>query len=274
MNPLEKSLKARLNNYALANGIASQVALQDYMFQRFLIRLSRSRYKEHVLLKGGLLVANLVGWHYRSTLDMDVTLRHFPLSATTLRRAWEEIVAVPMDDGVRFAWVSSTPSRPDDPYGGLSIRFDATYGSIRVALSMDVTAGDAVAGSREYEIPGILEPESAFSLYGYSVETILAEKVETILRRGLLNTRTKDFYDVVALTRMHPVDRRDFLSALNATVEHRGTQSLLRSPATIIDNLERDRVMLARWQRYSAQYPYAADITFADCLSALRALLA
>lgn len=274
MNPAAMQLKAAINNYARANNIAAQVVLQNFMFERFLARLARSPYKDHFLLKGGLLVASIVGLDARSTMDMDVTLQHYPLDAEKLRKAMSDIAAIPLDDGVSFRWVSARPTRADDVYGGLSIRFDAVYEGIVTALSLDVTVGDAVESSAPYEFCGIFEDELRFTLWGYSIETILAEKIETILRRGTLNTRPKDFYDVVALTRRPtPISETRLAAALQATAEHRGSAHILRQCPAILSLLAEDSTLKTRWQQYAKTYPYAAAISYEECMNSLRSLL-
>lgn len=274
MNPAAMQLKAAINNYARANNIAAQVVLQNYMFERFLARLARSPYKDHFLLKGGLLVASIVGLDARSTMDMDVTLQHYPLNIDTLRKAMSDIASIQLDDGVSFRWVSARSTRADDVYGGLSIRFDAVYESIVTALSLDVTVGDAVESAAPYEFCGIFDDELRFTLWGCSIETILAEKLETILRRGTLNTRPKDFYDVVALSRKPTIISRPRLTAaLQATAEHRGSTHFLRQCPALLALIAEDSTLKTRWLQYAKTYPYAADISYEECIDCLRSLL-
>lgn len=273
MNPAAMQLKAAISNYARANNIAAQVVLQNYMFERFLARLACSPYKDHFLLKGGLLVASILGLEARSTMDMDITLQHYPLDTETLRKAMMDIASVPLDDGVSFRWVSARPTRVEDVYGGLSIRFDAMYEGIITALSLDVTVGDAVESSALYEFCGLFDDELRFSLWGYSIETILAEKIETILRRGTLNTRPKDFYDVVALTREQTtISLPRLAAALQATAEHRGSTHILQQHTAILSTLAEDTTLKTRWQQYAKTYPYAAAISYEECIDGLRTL--
>jgi predicted nucleotidyltransferase component of viral defense system len=268
------SLKGRINHYAKQNGIAAQVVLQNYMFERFLERLSRSEYQQKFVIKGGMLVTAIVGIDTRATMDLDTTLRNLPLTEPQIREAITAICSVPVDDEVSFQIISIEPIRKDDVYGGYRVRLDATYDTVLTPLSIDISTGDVITPNpKSYELHGLFNPDLKISLWGYNVETILAEKVETILRRGVFSTRPRDFYDVYILKKTQDYQPDLFRKALKATVEHRGSTGILQNTEAIIARLESSEDLKRQWARYQRQFPYAVDIPYALLMESLRRIL-
>ena len=268
------SLKGRINNYAKENGIAAQVVLQNFMFERFLERLSRSEYQQKFVIKGGMLVTAIVGIDTRSTMDLDTTLRNLPLTEPQIREAITTICSIPLDDEVSFQIVSIEHIRKDDVYGGYRVRLDAAYDTILTPLSIDISTGDVITPSPvAYELHGMFNHELKISLWGYNVETMLAEKVETILRRGILSTKPRDFYDVYILEKTQGYQTDLFLDALQATAEHRGSTEIFQDTSAIISRLENSSNMKQQWTRYQRQFPYAAQIKYEELVDCLRRIL-
>ena len=268
------SLKGRINHYAKQNGIAAQVVLQNYMFERFLERLSRSEYQQKFVIKGGMLVTAIVGIDTRATMDLDTTLRNLPLTEPQIREAITAICSVSVDDEVSFQMISIEPIRKDDVYGGYRVRLDATYDTVLTPLSIDISTGDVITPNpKAYELRGMFNPDLRISLWGYNVETILAEKVETILRRGVLSTRPRDFYDVYILEKTQDYQPELFREALEATAEHRGSTGTLQNTEAIIARLENSEDLRRQWARYQRQFPYAVDIPYALLMESLRRIL-
>lgn len=268
------SLKGQINNYAKQNGIAAQVVLQNYMFERFLERLSRSEYRQKFVIKGGMLVSAIVGMDTRSTMDLDTTLRNLPLTEAQIKEAISAVCDIPADDDVSFQIISIEPIRKDDIYGGFRVRLDAAYDTVLTPLSVDISTGDAITPCPvEYELHGLFDPDLSFSLWGYNVETILAEKVETILRRGVLSTRPRDFYDVFILEKTQDYQPELFREALQATAEHRGSAGVLQNTDTILTRLEASEDLKQQWARYQRQFPYAAQTEYESLINCLRRIL-
>lgn len=268
------SLKGRINNYAKRNGIAAQVVLQNYMFERFLERLSRSEYQQKFVIKGGMLITAIFGIDTRATMDLDTTLRNLPLTEVQIKEAIEAICNVVLDDDVRFKTVSILPIRKDDIYGGYRVRLDAVYDSVLTPLSIDISTGDVITPNPvSYEFHGMFDYDLSISLWGYNVETILAEKVETILRRGVLSTRPRDFYDVYILEKKQEYQPEIFRKALQATAEHRESMGILQNIEAIIARLEVSDDLRQQWARYQRQFPYAEQIDYRSLIGALRRLL-
>ena len=179
MNPQEMSWKARINRFAKEHGIAPQVVLQNIMFERFLRRLSKSDYKNYFVLKGGVLVAAIVGLDYRSTMDIDTTLRHYPLSEEMLTQAINEITSIDENDDTVFRLVRIESIRQEDEYGGLRISMLAQSGNIVVPFSIDVSTGDAITPQpNEMKLPSFFDGLSPVQVWSYNIETIVAEKIE------------------------------------------------------------------------------------------------
>jgi len=263
--------KARIKNLALKNHIPAQAVLQNYMLECLLERISISKYKDMVVLKGGMLIASLVGINSRTTMDMDATLRGYPLSDETIQMAFADICAIPLDDEVFFELGYIEPIRDDDEYGGYRVAIVARYEGINTPLKIDITTGDIITpGAIRYTFHSNFE-KKVIEVWAYTIETILAEKVETILRRSVLNTRSRDFYDVYIImkTQRQAVSQETFVTALHATCEKRMSQKVLQSKDEILRNIQSDSTMQQRWDRYCIENYYANGIKFNDVIGVL-----
>ena len=264
------SLKARIRNIAKHKNIPAQVILQNYMFERLLVRMARSEYREKFVLKGGMLVSAIVGLDNRATMDLDTTLKNLPMNPETIQSALEQIIAVPCDDDVTFTIGSITPIRDDDVYGGYRVTLDARYDTILAPLSIDVSTGDAITPHAvQFSFSEIFDADKSFSLWAYNIETVLAEKVETILRRTVFNTRPRDYYDVYILSKTQPYDPRMLRKAVQATAEHRGTTDQIADVQGILKDITESKAIQAMWNKYRKQFAYAKDITFEMVIESL-----
>lgn len=211
------SLKAKIRNIAKKKNIPAQVILQNYMFERLLVRLSVSDYREKFVLKGGMLVAAIVGLDNRATMDLDTTLKNLPLTPDAIHSALEQICAIRFDDGVSFEIGTISPIREDDIYGGYRVMLNAWFDTIVTPLSIDVSTGDAITPHAvQYNFSEIFDDEKTYELWAYNIETVMAEKVETILRCSVFNTRPRDFYDAYILATTQKFDQAVFENALQA----------------------------------------------------------
>ena len=268
------SLKAKIRNMAKQKNIPAQVILQNYMFERLLVRLSASRYKEKFVLKGGMLVAAIVGLDNRATMDMDTTLKNLPLTPESIRTALEEVCSIPLDDGVAFQIGTVSPIREEDIYGGYRVMLNAKFDTLLTPLSIDVSTGDAITPCAvPYRFSEIFEEEKAYELWAYNIETVMAEKVETILRRGVFNTRPRDFYDTYILTTTQKFDKALFADALKATANHRGTTRKIGDIPNILHNIQESRELQNMWNKYRKQFAYASDITYDQIIDVLKTLV-
>ena len=268
------SLKAKSRNIAKKKNLPAQVILQNYMFERLLVRLSASPYKEKFVLKGGMLVAAIVGLDNRATMDLDTTLKNLPLTPEAIRSALEEVCAIPFDDGVTFEIGTISPIRENDIYGGYRVMLNARFDTLLTPLSIDVSTGDAITPHAvQYNFSEIFDDEKSYELWAYNIETVMAEKVETILRRGVFNTRPRDFYDAYILATTQKFDRVVFAEALTATADHRGTTEQIADIPAILQNIEESPELRAMWEKYRKQFAYAEGIEYEKIMHVLRSLL-
>lgn len=268
------SLKAKIRNIAKQKNIPAQVILQNYMFERLLVRLSASEYKEKFVLKGGMLVAAIVGLDNRATMDMDTTLKNLPLTPEAIRSALESVCSIDYDDGVSFEIGKISPIREDDIYGGYRVMLNARFDTMITPLSIDVSTGDVITPHAvQYSFSEIFEDEKSYNLWAYNIETVMAEKVETILRRGVFNTRPRDFYDAYILSTTQKFDRTVFADALKATAAHRGTEQQIADVPAILNNIEESPELKNMWDKYRKQFVYAADIEYGHIIAVLKTLL-
>lgn len=274
MSSKAMSLKGRIKNYAKNNNIAAQVVLQNYMFERFLERLSMSEYSEKFVVKGGMLIAAIVGLDTRSTMDLDTTLRNLPLTEEQISLSLGSICKLDLNDDVSFVIKSIVPIRKDDIYGGYCVRMDAIYDTIVTPLSIDVSTGDIITPEAvKYEFGGIFDENVKIVLWGYNIETVMAEKVETILRRGVFTTRPRDFYDVYILETTQKYDKKVFKEALNATAIHRGSLEKINDVNGIMGQISSSADLKNMWDKYQKKFAYAKGISFLDLMSSIEKLL-
>jgi len=268
------SLKAKIRNIAKQKNIPAQVILQNYMFERLLVRLSMSEYKEKFVLKGGMLVAAIVGLDNRATMDMDTTLKNLPLTPEAIRTALEDICNTSCEDDVCFDVGKIAPIRDDDLYGGYRVMLNAKFETLVTPLSIDVSTGDVITPNAiPYTFTEIFNDDVSYELWAYNIETVMAEKVETILRRGVFNTRPRDYYDVYILTTTQEYDKALFADALKATAKHRGTTNQIADISGILKNLEESTELKSRWDKYRKQFAYAKEIEYEKILQALNSLI-
>lgn len=267
------SLKSKINSYARQNGIAAQVVLQNYMFDRFLIRLAQSEFKDKFVIKGGILVAKIVGLDIRSTMDLDTTLINLLLTENSVREYIEKIAAIDAKDGITFIVKNIEPIMKEDIYGGFCIRIDAVFETIITPLSIDVSTGDVITPKAvPYEFSCLFD-NKFFSLMGYNIESVLAEKVETILRRGVFNTRPRDFYDSFILATTQDFDPLVFEKALRATAKHRNSWEKISDVETILIQIENSSDLKEMWKKYQKKFFYAKNIPYEKVIANLKNLL-
>lgn len=270
----EAQLKARLRNIAKEKNLPAELVLRLFMMERLLERIALSDYRSRIVLKGGVLVAAIIGLDSRSTNDVDVTLKNYPLSKQYLSEMFDAILAVDLQDGLYFRLESINAIREDAEYEGYRLALAAMFGRISTVVKVDITTGDAITPEAiRFKYPCMLEPRT-IDLYAYNLETLLAEKFETIVSRGLANTRMRDFYDIYLLLKFQGTSiRRDVLAkAILATVERRGTREVYLNAECIMQQIGSDVQLAQYWERYQMTYRYVQEISFEDVMSAVAAL--
>lgn len=270
-NPMQ--LKAFIKKKAEEKHISAQLVMQNYMMERLLERISLSPYKRNFILKGGFLIAAIVGLDTRATMDLDATIKGFELTHDAIRSIFEEICGIKVEDDVTFTVVRTTDIREGDDYPGLRVALTANYPPLAVPLTVDVTTGDKIT-PREVEYSfKLLFDERVISILAYNLETILAEKIETVLSRNIANTRPRDFYDIHILYALRGTecDMATLKQALHETMRKRGSASVLARYGEIVASIQASRQMQGFWEKYRKEFDYAKDITFDDaCKSVVR----
>lgn len=268
-------LKARVNSRAREAGIPPQALMQSYLIERFLDRLSRSDWRENVVVKGGVLISSLVGVASRTTMDLDTTVCGFDLTHESAESVFREVASIPADDDWEFEFDRTEDIREADDYPGIRVHLKALYPPMAVPITIDVTTGDKITpASVEYDYP-LLFDEGVISLMAYPLETVLAEKLETVVSRGITNTRPRDFYDIHVLWSLHrgECDVGTLRRALDATCEKRGSSGRMVRWGQVLDEVEEDGPMLALWGKYARKNPYAAGISLQECCQTTRAIV-
>ena len=268
-------LKALIKNLAKEKCISAQLVLQNYMLERFLERISLSSYRDNCIIKGGFLIASMVGLDTRATMDMDATIKGYPVKEDSIRKMIEEMLGIPIEDGITFRLQSIHEIREDDEYSGYRASLIAEYGRMAVPLKLDITSGDKIT-PREIEYSYKLMWENrSISILAYNLSTILAEKLETILSRADQNTRPRDYYDVYILTKLQGenIDDKTLSLALSATAEKRGSAHLLSQFRDILSTVKSSSIMKIRWENYQKDFDYAKGIEFEECCNAISTLL-
>lgn len=268
-------LKAIIKNVAREKNISASIVLQNYMLERFLERVSISRYRDNYIIKGGFLIASMLGLDSRATMDMDATIKGCPVNEKTIREMIEEIIAIPVEDDITFRFKSIGEIREGDDYTGYRVALIANYEKMAVPLKLDITTGDKITpGEIEYNYKLMLE-DRCISVWAYNLSTILAEKLETIVSRGDQNTRPRDYYDVFILTKLktNEIDLENLRAAFMATSEKRGSTELMKQFREIMRAVKKSDVMKQRWTNYGKDYDYAAGIEFEDTCDAVVTIM-
>lgn len=268
------SIRAKANNIAKRMGIAPQAVLQAYFAERFLARLAQSEYAGCAAIKGGTLMSSLFGIAERTTLDIDTTLIGLPGDEASLRTVIEHVCSIDAADGIVFHATGSTPIKKDDDYGGFGFSLIAEIGTIRLSIAVDATVGDAITPAPEpFLYPAILESDAAIRLLAYTTETLLAEKLQTMLKRGAMTTRPRDFYDIYKLETSGRFDPQVFPSAVEATFKNRKSDELIPKRYEILESIRQSGVVGELWRKYQNRFRYAKGIPLeATLLSAKRLL--
>lgn len=268
-------LKAKIRNISREKRISAQVILQNYMMERFLERVSNSPYKSSFILKGGMLISAMIGLESRTTMDIDATIRNHPLTGENIQRIFNEILALDINDGVSFRIKRINEIRENDIYSGFRISMDCFYDTLTVPIKVDLTSGDRITPHAiEYKYKLLME-ERWISIYSYNLETILAEKIETVLFRGVLNTRSRDFYDIYKLSKLRGIgiDYSLCKKALIATMERRESIDILSNSENILDFIRRDRFIRERWAKYQKEFNYVNEISFAEVMDEIKKVI-
>lgn len=270
-----EQIKGRIKSVAKQNNADARTLMRIYMMERFLERLAQSEYRDNFIIKGGILVTAMIGVAHRSTMDIDTSMKNLNLSAEDALRVVNQVKDIDLDDGVSFDVKDVSNIMDEMEYPGIRVTMNANVGKLITPLKIDISTGDVITPRAiEFNYDLLLEDRS-ISLWSYNLETILAEKLQTVLARGILNTRMRDFYDIRMLldTYEDKVNKVVLKDAFAATCKKRGTDHLQEQAEDIIKIIDADEQLQVLWRAYQKKYSYAAEIDYASVISGVRKLM-
>ena len=268
------AVKAKIKNKAGSNSDKSQIILRIYLMERFLERVSLSQYRDNFVLKGGLLVSSLVGVDMRSTMDVDTTVKSLPLNKVSAQKILEEIIAIKLEDGVAFRIAKVQDIMEGHEYGGIRFMIECMIDKLKQIIKIDISTGDEITPRAiAYSLPLIIE-DRTINLWAYNLETLLAEKLETVMVRAEVNTRMRDFYDIHVLLKQDTVniDRDTMKSAFYATCKRRESTEQIVTIDDVINKIADDEVMKQQWNNYRKTNYYVGALEWDDVIGSVRIL--
>lgn len=268
-----RQLKALVRNQSGGNSAQAQVIIRNYVMERFLERISLSRYKNNFILKGGMLISAMVGIDNRSTMDIDTTIRNIPLTIDQAEYIINEIINVPLEDGITFILQNMSEIMSEDEYTGVRVHMEAMLESMKTPLKIDISTGDVITPSEITYKYKLMFENREIAILAYNMETVLAEKLQTVLSRGTANTRLRDFYDIYILQeKISSVDTDKFIAAFRATCQRRNSGAVIANSSKIIDSISDNKNLITLWQIYQKKFSYAAGISWEMVMNAIRVL--
>lgn len=270
-------LKAIINNKAKKLGVHPQRVMQNYLLERILERVSLSEYGDLIIVKGGMLIGSLLGLEKRTSMDLDATVRNFKLTHEKILEVFRSVCVVQVDDDISFAVINCEDIRETDDYPGLRVHLIAHYDPMAIPLKIDVTTGDKITPSAiSYSYP-LMFDERSIRIMSYPIETVMAEKLETALSRGVANTRLRDYYDIHMLWTLQrgQIDLVTLSKALDATSEKRGSLRIVHGFENVMSVIRKDKTLEGRWNDYARDNAYSEGLTFeVVCLTTLEVMRA
>lgn len=264
-----EQIKGAIRNISKKTGVNPNSLLQMCLFEGILEKLSKSKYSENFILKGGLLISSLIGVDMRSTMDMDTTLRGIPLNEVSITKILNEILAIEIDADIEYKLIKLSPIRQEDVYEDFCASISCIFGKINATLNIDITTGDVITPREmNYSYSRILE-EGTIPIMTYTIETILAEKFETISSRNITTTRARDFYDLYMIYSIYKdkIDKDILRKAIERTSKYRGSFETALQYKEIVELFRESETPKELWKKYTQNNPYAKDVDFLDTIS-------
>ena len=264
-----EQIKGAIRNISKKTGVNPNSLLQMCLFEGILEKLSKSKYSENFILKGGLLISSLIGVDMRSTMDMDTTLRGIPLNEVSITKILNEILAIEIDADIEYKLIKLSPIRQEDVYEDFCASISCIFGKINATLNIDITTGDVITPREmNYSYSKILE-EGTIPIMTYTIETILAEKFETISSRNITTTRARDFYDLYMIYSIYKdkIDKGILRKAIERTSKYRGSFETALQYKEIVELFRESETPKKLWKKYIQNNPYAKDVDFLDTIS-------
>jgi len=265
------SLRSKVNKLANDKSVSPNVILQQFFFDAFIKRLAKSKYLNNFVFKGGFLLSIDLGIENRSTMDLDFTLRNIKFDSKNIKTIFKEIISIDADDPLKFKILDVKDIRKEDEYGGFSVSLLGILENIKVNLSIDIATGDPITPSAITYKYNCIFDDMTIKFPSYNFETILAEKLETVLNRGITNSRSKDFYDIFIIDKMkyELINKTDLSKAFRNTCKYRNTHFTKEDSLNIIGEIKENQIINKRWVNYTKKNPFASDIKFEETIKSI-----
>ena len=267
-----KQLKDLIRNLSKEVGIEAHVLIRKYMMERFLERVSSSKYNGSFILKGGMLVAAFVGVEARATMDIDTTIKGIPVTIVDMERTITEISNIDLDDNVKFRIKKVSEIMDEAEYSGIRFSMDALLDGAVIPLKMDISTGDVITPREIAYSYKLMFEDRTIPIMTYPIETVLAEKLETVISRSITNTRMRDFYDIHILLKSQNINADILALALERTAKKRGNFSLLENAESVLKIVKSDEDMKRLWNIYQKKFKYAGEYTWDEVIHSVREL--
>ena len=264
-----EQIKGAIRNISKKTGVNPNSLLQMCLFEGILEKLSKSKYSENFILKGGLLISSLIGVDMRSTMDMDTTIKGIPINKVSITKILNEILAIKINADIEYKLIKLSPIRQEDVYEDFCASISCIFGKINATLNIDITTGDVITPREmNYSHSRILE-EGTIPIMTYTIETILAEKFETISSRNITTTRARDFYDLYMISSIYKdkIDKDILRKAIERTSQYRGSFETALQYKEIVELFRESETPKELWKKYTQNNPYSKDVDFLDTIS-------
>lgn len=267
-----KQLKDLIRNLSKEVGIEAHVLIRRYMMERFLERVSSSKYNGSFILKGGMLVAAFVGVEARATMDIDTTIKGIPVTIVDMERTITEISNIDLDDNVKFRIKKVSEIMDEAEYSGIRFSMDAVLDGAVIPLKIDISTGDVITPREIAYSYKLMFEDRTILIMTYPIETVLAEKLETVISRSITNTRMRDFYDIHILLKSQNINADILALALERTAKKRGNFNLLENAESVLKIVKSDEDMKRLWNIYQKKFKYAGEYTWDEVIHSVREL--
>lgn len=268
------SLKAKASNLSKKTNIPNKYLIQNFMFEALLKRISKSKYKDKFIIKGGLLLSSIFGVNLRSTMDLDTTIKGLSLDRETITKVINEIISINLDDNVRLEIENIKDIREEELYSGFEVNLKAEFDGLKTNLMIDITTGDIITYKEvEFKYSTLFDNET-INIMTYNYETIIAEKFESIISRNIDNTRMKDYYDLYMFVNLkwNDINKETLRKAIINTSKARETLDYIENANKYIELISDDSRLNLLWNSYQNNYEYAKDIEFEDTINAIKVI--
>lgn len=267
-----EQIKGTIRNMTRKSGLYAQEVLQMFFFERILVRLAHSKYQRNFILKGGLLISSIIGINERTTMDMDTTVVGVQMEESEIEQIIKEILAIEVDDDIIFEYERIEPIRDEDAYNNFRVHLFAKFDKINAPMKIDITTGDIITYSAiKYDFPMLFE-DTTIPVMAYNLETVLAEKYETIIRRNISTTRARDFYDLHILYQSQKlkIDIETLRTAILNTAEKRGSLEDIINWQSVLHDLYNEQQLYLLWNNYAVENKYIGNLKFESVLETLQ----